>query len=220
MIKIAPSILSADFGRLAREVADVTAAGADWIHVDVMDGQFVPNITIGPPVVKAVRKATDLPLDTHLMIKNPDDFLEAFAEAGVDFLSVHVEVLPHLHRTIQRIKELGMLPGAALNPSTPLNTIKHVLEELDYVLIMSVNPGFGNQYFIPDSLNKIRSLRKMIDESGRDILIEVDGGIKTDNIAEAAQAGVDVLVSGSGVFGTSDYKETLRLMKANAQKWA
>jgi len=220
MIKIAPSILSADFGRLAREVADVTAAGADWIHVDVMDGQFVPNITIGPPVVKAVRKATDLPLDTHLMIKNPDDFLEVFAEAGVDFLSVHVEVLPHLHRTIQRIKELGMLPGAALNPSTPLNTIKHVLEELDYVLIMSVNPGFGNQYFIPDSLNKIRSLRKMIDESGRDILIEVDGGIKTDNIAEAAQAGVDVLVSGSGVFGTSDYKETLRLMKANAQKWA
>lgn len=220
MIKIAPSILSADFGRLAREVADVTAAGADWIHVDVMDGQFVPNITIGPPVVKAVRKATDLPLDTHLMIKNPDDFLEVFAEAGVDFLSVHVEVLPHLHRTIQRIKELGMLPGAALNPSTPLNTIKHVLEELDYVLIMSVNPGFGNQYFIPDSLNKIRSLRKMIDESGRDILIEVDGGIKTDNIAEAAQAGVDVFVSGSGVFGTSDYKETLRLMKANAQKWA
>ncbi len=220
MIKIAPSILSADFGRLAREVADVTAAGADWIHVDVMDGQFVPNITIGPPVVKAVRKATDLPLDTHLMIKNPDDFLEVFAEAGVDFLSVHVEVLPHLHRTIQRIKELGMLPGAALNPSTPLNTIKHVLEELDFVLIMSVNPGFGNQYFIPDSLNKIRSLRKMIDESGRDILIEVDGGIKTDNIAEAVQAGVDVFVSGSGVFGTSDYKETLRLMKANAQKWA
>ncbi|MEE9515498.1 MAG: ribulose-phosphate 3-epimerase [Candidatus Adiutricales bacterium] len=218
MIKIAPSILSADFGRLAREVADVTAAGADWIHVDVMDGQFVPNITIGPPVVKAVRKATDLPLDTHLMIKNPDDFLEVFAEAGVDFLSVHVEVLPHLHRTIQRIKELGMLPGAALNPSTPLNTIKHVLEELDYVLIMSVNPGFGNQYFIPDSLNKIRSLRKMIDESGLDILIEVDGGIKTDNIAEATQAGVDVFVSGSGVFGTSDYKETLRLMKANAQK--
>ncbi len=218
MIKIAPSILSADFGRLAREVADVTAAGADWIHVDVMDGQFVPNITLGPPVVKAVRKATDLPLDTHLMIKNPDDFLEAFAEAGVDFLSVHVEVLPHLHRTLQRIKELGMRPGAALNPSTPLNTIKYVLEELDYVLIMSVNPGFGNQYFIPDSLNKIRSLRKMIDECGRDILIEVDGGIKTDNIAEAAKAGVDVFVSGSGVFKTSDYKETLRLMKANALK--
>jgi ribulose-phosphate 3-epimerase len=218
MIKIAPSILSADFGRLAQEVQDVSEAGADWIHVDVMDGQFVPNITIGPLVVKAVRKATVLPLDTHLMIQTPDDFLDDFAEAGVDFLSVHVEVLPHLHRTLQRIRELGMHPGAVLNPSTPLDTIKHVLDELDYVLIMSVNPGFGNQHFIPDSLNKIRDLRKMIDESGRDILIEVDGGIKTDNIAEAAKAGVEVFVSGSGVFGTSDYAETLKLMKTNAQQ--
>ncbi|MBW2624000.1 MAG: ribulose-phosphate 3-epimerase, partial [Deltaproteobacteria bacterium] len=156
MIKIAPSILSADFGRLAQEVQDVSEAGADWIHVDVMDGRFVPNITIGPLVVKAVRKATVLPLDTHLMIQTPDDFLDDFAEAGVDFLSVHVEVLPHLHRTLQRIRELGMHPGAVLNPSTPLDTIKHVLDELDYVLIMSVNPGFGNQHFIPDSLNKIR----------------------------------------------------------------
>jgi ribulose-phosphate 3-epimerase len=218
MIKIAPSILSADFGRLAQEVKTVSEAGADWIHVDVMDGQFVPNITVGPPVVKAVRKATELPLDTHLMIQTPDDFLDDFAEAGVDFLSVHVEVLPHLHRTLQRIRELGMHPGAVLNPATPLDTIKHVLDELDYVLIMSVNPGFGNQHFIPDSLNKIRDLRKMIDASGRDILIEVDGGIKIDNIAEAAKAGVDVFVSGSGVFGTSDYAETLKLMKANAQQ--
>ena len=214
MIKIAPSILSADFSRLGDQVRAVADAGADYIHVDVMDGHFVPNITIGPLVVEAVRNVTDLPLDVHLMITNPDRYVDDFASAGADILSVHVEVLPHLHRTIQAIREKGMKPCATLNPSTPLVTLEHVLADLDQVLIMSVNPGFGGQAFIPDSLNKINRLRAMIDERGLDVDIQVDGGIKAGNIAEVAAAGANVFVSGSGIFGTPDYAATIAGMRA------
>ena len=220
MIKIAPSILSADFSRLGEEVRAVSAAGADFIHVDVMDGHFVPNITIGPPVVAAVRKVTDKPLDVHLMIDNPDLYLDDFAAAGANILSVHVEVLPHLHRTLQVIREKGMRPAAVLNPSTPLSSLEHVLGDLDMVLIMSVNPGFGGQSFIPESLNKIRRLREMIRERGLEVMIEVDGGIKKDNIGEVAAAGADVFVSGSGVFNTPDYAKTIAEMRAVAEKAA
>jgi ribulose-phosphate 3-epimerase len=220
MIKIAPSILSADFSRLGEEVRAVSVAGADFIHVDVMDGHFVPNITIGPPVVAAVRKATDKPLDVHLMIDNPDLYLDDFAAAGANILSVHVEVLPHLHRTLQVIREKGMRPAAVLNPSTPLSSLEHVLGDLDMVLIMSVNPGFGGQSFIPESLNKIKRLREMIRQRGLEVMIEVDGGIKKDNIGEVAAAGADVFVSGSGVFNTPDYAKTIAEMRAVAEKAA
>ena len=218
MIKIAPSILSADFARLGDEVRAVDRAGADLIHVDVMDGHFVPNITIGPPVVEAVRRVTDLPLDVHLMIEDPDRYLGDFASAGADLLTVHVEVLPHLHRTLQAIREKGLKAGAVLNPSTPLTALEHVLGDLDLVLIMSVNPGFGGQSFIPESLAKVRRLREMIETRGLKVEIEIDGGIKVDNIAEAAAAGVDVFVSGSGIFGTPDYRETIEKMRAAAGK--
>lgn len=221
MIKIAPSILSADLTRLGDEVRALADAGADYIHVDVMDGHFVPNITIGPFVVEAVRRVTDLPLDVHLMIDNPDLYLDDFARAGADILTVHVEVLPHLHRTIQAIREKGMRPGAVLNPSTPLCTLEHVLADLDQVLIMSVNPGFGGQSFIPDSLNKIRNLRTMIRTRELKVDVEVDGGIKVDNCAEAARAGANILVSGSGIFGAPDYRTAIAHMRANAQAaWA
>jgi ribulose-phosphate 3-epimerase len=220
MIKIAPSILSADFSRLGEEVRAVSAAGADFIHVDVMDGHFVPNITIGPPVVAAVRQITDKPLDVHLMIDNPDRYLDDFASAGANILAVHVEVLPHLHRTLQAIREKGMRPAAVLNPSTPLTTLDHVLGDLDMVLIMSVNPGFGGQSFIPESLNKIRRLRDMIRQRGLEVMIEVDGGIKKDNIAAAAAAGADVFVSGSGIFNTPDYAAIIAEMREAAEKAA
>jgi ribulose-phosphate 3-epimerase len=215
MIKISPSILSADFTRLGDEIRAVTDAGADYIHIDVMDGHFVPNITIGPFVVEAVKRVTDLPLDVHLMIDNPDLYVEDFANAGADILGVHVEVLPHLHRTIQYIKEKGMKACATLNPSTPLCTLEHVLADLDQVLIMSVNPGFGGQSFIADSLEKTRGLKKMIDDRSLGVEIEVDGGIKVNNIAEVAATGATVFVSGSGIFGTPDYKETIRQMREN-----
>ena len=215
MIKISPSILSADFTRLGDEIRAVTDAGADYIHIDVMDGHFVPNITIGPFVVEAVKRVTDLPLDVHLMIDNPDLFVEDFANAGADILGVHVEVLPHLHRTIQYIKEKGMKACATLNPSTPLCTLEHVLADLDQILIMSVNPGFGGQSFIPDSLEKTRRLKKMIDDRNLGVEMEVDGGIKVNNIAEVAATGATVFVSGSGIFGTPDYKETIRQMREN-----
>ena len=215
MIKISPSILSADFTRLGDEVRAVTDAGADYIHIDVMDGHFVPNITIGPFIVEAVKRVTDLPLDVHLMIDNPDLYIVDFANAGADILGVHVEVLPHLHRTIQVIREKGMKPCATLNPSTPLCTLEHVLADLDQVLIMSVNPGFGGQSFIHDSLEKTRRLKKMIDDRNLNVEIEVDGGIKVGNIAEVAATGATVFVSGSGIFGTKDYKETIRQMRAN-----
>ncbi|MEW6265233.1 MAG: ribulose-phosphate 3-epimerase [Thermodesulfobacteriota bacterium] len=217
MIKIAPSLLSADFTRLGEEVRAVAEAGADLIHLDVMDGHFVPNLTIGPLVVAAVRRVTSLPLDVHLMIDNPDRYLADFASAGADYISVHAEVLPHLNRTIQAIKELGVKAAVALNPSTTLEALEYVLEYLDMVLIMSVNPGFGDQSFIPNSLDRIARLRRMIRDRRLEVLIEVDGGIKVDNVAEVAAAGAEIIVSGSGIFKTKDYRETIKRMKSAAE---
>jgi ribulose-phosphate 3-epimerase len=210
---IAPSILSADFNRLGEEVHAVEAAGADWIHADVMDGHFVPNITFGPLVVAAVRKITRLPIDVHLMIENPDRYIQAFAEAGANWISVQVETCPHLNRAVQQIKEAGAKAGVVLNPSTPLSALDWVLEYADYVLIMSVNPGFGGQAFIGNSLEKIRRLRRMIDDRGVATLIEVDGGIKENNIAEVAEAGADVFVAGSAIFGQKDYRQVIARFK-------
>lgn len=212
---IAPSILSADFNRLGEEVQAVEAAGADWIHADVMDGHFVPNITFGPLVVAAVRKITRLPIDVHLMIESPDRYIQAFAEAGADWISVQVETCPHLNRTVQQIKESGAKAGVVLNPSTPLSALDWVLEYADYVLIMSVNPGFGGQVFIDNSLEKIRCLRRMINERGLATRIEVDGGIKENNIAEVADAGADVFVAGSAIFGQKDYRQVIARFKAS-----
>jgi ribulose-phosphate 3-epimerase len=212
--KLAPSILSADFRRLGEEVAAVTAAGADYIHVDVMDGHFVPNITIGPLVVEAARRSTHLPLDVHLMVSEPDRYLEDFVRAGANLISVHVEVLPHLHRTLQRIRELGVKASVTLNPSTALVTIEHVLEQLDMVLLMTVNPGFGGQQFISAVIPKIRDLRRMIDERGLTVDVEVDGGINAETIGAVARAGADVFVAGSAVFHTSNYGATLKLFRA------
>lgn len=210
---IAPSILSADFGRLAEAVQHVEAAGADWIHVDVMDGHFVPNLTIGPPVVEALRRATKLPLDVHLMITNPDSFIEEFAEAGSDFLTVHVEACPHLHRTIQLIKQHKVKAGVSLNPATSASWLDQIIGDVDLVLVMSVNPGFGGQSFIPASLEKIRRIRGMIQESGSSAYLEVDGGIKADNAGSVLKAGANVLVSGSGIFKSQDMAGTIRHMR-------
>jgi ribulose-phosphate 3-epimerase len=215
-IRIAPSILSADFGRLAAEVAAITAAGADYVHVDVMDGHFVPNLTIGPVVIEAVRKATTLPLDVHLMIENAARWVAEYAKAGADIIGVHAENDPHLHRTIGAIANLGKKPCVVLNPHTPLETIQWVLRDVAQVLVMSVNPGFGGQSFIPSALEKIRALRRMIDEQGLSVEIEVDGGVKLDNIDKVIAAGANVVVSGSGVFGTPDYAATIAAMKQRA----
>lgn len=206
---IAPSILSADFSRLGEEIAMVEKAGADWIHVDVMDGHFVPNITIGPLVAEAASSSTNLPIDVHLMIENPDKYIPSFAEAGANYISVHVETCPHLNRTIQFIKSCGPTPGVVLNPSTPLNSIEWVLDDVEFVLIMSVNPGFGGQGFIENSLDKIRQLRNMINKNGARTLIQVDGGVNEKTIKEISQAGADVFVAGSAIFGSHDYKETI-----------
>ncbi|MBF0528420.1 MAG: ribulose-phosphate 3-epimerase [Deltaproteobacteria bacterium] len=214
MIKIAPSILSADFTRLGEEIRAVVDAGADYIHLDVMDGYFVPNITIGPLVVEAVKRITDLPLDVHLMISDPDRYLADFAKAGADIISVHVEVLPHLHRTIQAIHELGLKASATLNPSTPLSALEFVLSDLDQILLMTVNPGFGGQRFIPSGLVKITCLREIILAHNLNIDIEVDGGIKLENCAEVIAAGATVLVSGSGIFGAKGYRTTIQQMHA------
>ena len=208
-IIVSPSILSADFARLGEDVTAVQDAGADWIHVDVMDGHFVPNITIGPMIVEAVKKVSHVPLDVHLMISDPDFYLDAFCDAGADILHVHPEATHHLHRTLTRIRERGIKAGAALNPSTGLEAIKHVLSELDVVMIMTVNPGFGGQKYIPTMLSKIRDLRRMIDESGRDILIEIDGGVSSTTAPELCDAGADVFVAGSAVFGNPPYKEVI-----------
>jgi len=212
-MKIAPSILSADFAILGEELRKIEDAGADWIHIDVMDGHFVPNITVGPFVVEAVKKATSLPLDVHLMIERPNDYISEFAAAGADIITVHVETCAHLHRTIQQIKEAGKKTGVSLNPSTPLVMVECILKDIDLLLIMSVNPGFSGQKFIPVTMDKIRDARQMLDKIGSKAYLEVDGGIKLDNIADVASAGADMFVSGSGVFGTQDYKKTIEEMK-------
>jgi ribulose-phosphate 3-epimerase len=213
MVSIAPSILSSDFGRLEEEIKAVEKAGADIIHVDVMDGRFVPNITIGPKVVQAVRKATSLPIDVHLMIVEPDKYIQEFAQAGADYLTVHSEACVHLNRTLAAIREHGVKAGVALNPSTPLCDLDWVWEYMDLLLIMSVNPGFGGQEFIPNCMEKISGARVEIDMRGVDVLLEVDGGIKIGNAKEVAESGADILVAGSAVFGTSDYKKTIKQFK-------
>lgn len=211
---IAPSILSADFARLAEEVARVEEAGADWLHVDVMDGHFVPNLTIGPPVVEALRKVTTLPLDVHLMMTNPDAFIGEFAEAGADYLTVHVETCPHLHRTVQLIKERGVKAGVTLNPATPAIMLSEIVRDADLILIMSVNPGFGGQKFIPSSLQKIAEVRALIDRTHSHALLEVDGGVKPDNAEAILAAGADVLVAGSAVFSEHDYTAAITALRA------
>jgi len=216
-LMMAPSILSADFSRLGEEIRAVEKAGADIIHVDVMDGHFVPNITIGPPVVASVRKVTDLPLDVHLMIADADRYIEDFARAGADWITVHVEVCPHLHRTVSRIKELGKKAGAVLNPATPLASLDEILGDLDLVMLMSVNPGFGGQSFIRSSIKKIQTLRKMIAERGLGVGIEVDGGISPATIGDVAGAGANIFVAGSAVFGQQDYAKVIREMKSICQ---
>jgi ribulose-phosphate 3-epimerase len=212
-IQIAPSILSSDFARLADEIAAVERAGADLLHIDVMDGHFVPNLTVGPPIVEAVRKVTKLPLDVHLMITNADAFIPEFARAGADYLTVHVEACPHLHRTIQSIKELGVKAGVTLNPATPVHTLQEILPDVDLVLIMSVNPGFGGQKFIPSCLAKVKAVRQMLDRIGSHALLEVDGGVKAENAAQVLEAGADVLVAGSAIFSGSDYTANIAALR-------
>lgn len=216
MIKIAPSILSADFARLGEEVQAIDAAGADYIHVDVMDGHFVPNITIGPLVVDALRKVTDKEIDVHLMIENPDLYIPEFARVGADIITVHVEAVPHLHRTVQLIKSLGKKAGVSINPATPVSSLEVILDEIDLVLVMSVNPGFGGQSFIDACLPKITGLRREIDRRGLKVELQVDGGVKADNIAGIAAAGADVFVAGSAVFGSGDYAATITALRENA----
>ena len=212
-IQIAPSILSANFAKLAEEIYKVEEGGADLLHVDVMDGHFVPNITIGPPVVASVRKITELPLDVHLMIEDADKYIDDFAEAGADWITVHVEACPHLHRTINRIKELGKKAGAVLNPATPLGTLDEILADVDLVMLMSVNPGFGGQSFIRSSLNKIKTLKNMIEDRGLEVGIEVDGGVSPATIKDVAGAGANIFVAGSAVFGQQDYAKEIMEMK-------
>jgi ribulose-phosphate 3-epimerase len=214
-ILIAPSILSADFTRLGEEIRAVQEAGADWIHIDVMDGHFVPNITIGPMIVAAVKRVADVPLDVHLMISDPDRYLEDFQAAGSDILTVHPEATCHLHRTLNRIRELGMKAGAALNPSTGLGAIEYVMPELDVVMLMTVNPGFGGQSFIPTMLPKVTALKQMIDRSGYDVLIEVDGGVSPETAPDLARNGADVFVAGSAVFGHPPYGEAIKKLKSS-----
>lgn len=212
-VMIAPSILSADFSRLGEEIRAVEEAGADVIHVDVMDGHFVPNITIGPLIVKAARRVTNLPLDVHLMIADPDRYVKDFVDAGADWVTVHVETCPHLHRTLSLIKEMGKKAGAVLNPATSLSTLEYVLTLVDLVMVMSVNPGFGGQSFIESSLGKISRLRQMLDDVNPSVGIEVDGGISPATIARVAEAGANIFVAGSAVYGKSDYRSVIREMR-------
>ncbi|MBM3225120.1 MAG: ribulose-phosphate 3-epimerase [Candidatus Tectomicrobia bacterium] len=214
MTQIAPSILAADFARLGDEIARVEAAGADLLHVDVMDGHFVPNLTIGPPVVKALKAVTDLPLDVHLMVQEPDALLPAFIDAGSANLTVHVEACRHLHRTIQIIKDAGVHASVVLNPATPLHMLEEILPELHMVLLMSVNPGFGGQRFIPGTLEKIRTLKHQITERNLQVAIEVDGGVNASNARAICDAGADVLVAGTAIFGQPDYAEAIRALRA------
>ncbi len=217
MIKLAPSILSADFAKLLEDVRKVERAGCEYLHIDVMDGHFVPNITLGPLVVKSLKKENiNMTFDAHLMIENPDKYIEEFVKAGCDIITVHQEACVHLHRTIQNIKSYGIKAGVVLNPATPIDTIKHVLPDLDMVLLMSVNPGFGGQSFIPCVLDKIKELKALIDSKGLNIDIEVDGGISPKNVAEVVQAGANVIVAGSAIFGSDDIQETVNLFRKNA----
>jgi ribulose-phosphate 3-epimerase len=213
MGKIAPSILSADFARLGEEVRSVQEAGADYIHIDVMDGHFVPNITIGPLIVEAVNRVTDLPLDVHLMISEPDRYIDDFANAGADIITVHPETINHLHRTIQLIKAKGVKAGVCLNPATPLNILEYILEGLDIIMLMTVNPGFGGQKFIPEVVPKIHKLREMIVKKNLKTKIEIDGGIGPETIGQVSSAGADVFVAGSAIFYSGDYKKTIQLMR-------
>ncbi len=213
MKKIAPSILSADFSRLGDEVRAVEKAGADVIHVDVMDGHFVPNITIGPLVVQGLKKLTSLPLDVHLMIDNPERYIESFAQAGSDWITIHAEVCPLLKRMIKKVRQLKARPGIVLKPATPLKTLFPILDDIDLVLIMSVNPGFGGQSFIPATLRKIERLRRIVDQNNYSMEIEVDGGVKVENIGEVSRAGGDIFVVGTGIFKTENYEETIRKLR-------
>ena len=213
MTKIAPSILSADFSKLGDEIKAVEDAGADWIHIDVMDGHFVPNITIGPPVIESIRKVTKLPLDVHLMIENADCYVKSFAEAGADILTVHVEACPHLNRTLQAIRDLDVRAGVVLNPATPLSNLEEILQEIDMVLLMTVNPGFGGQSFIPSMLDKISNLREIMGHYEHEIDLQVDGGVKPDNAGEIKEAGASVLVAGSAIFNSKDYKNAITRLR-------
>jgi ribulose-phosphate 3-epimerase len=213
MVKIAPSILSADFAKLGEEINAVEKAGADYIHIDVMDGHFVPNITIGPLIVNAIRPITTLPLDVHLMIENPDQYIEAFAKAGADYITVHVEACRHLHRTIHYIKSFGVKAGVVLNPATPVETIQHIIADIDMVLLMSVNPGFGGQKFIPEVLPKIRKVKKMADDKGLDLEIEIDGGVNPETAKMCIEAGANVLVAGSAIYNEDDYAKAISLIR-------
>jgi ribulose-phosphate 3-epimerase len=213
MVKIAPSILSADFSKLGEEILAVEKGGADYIHIDVMDGHFVPNITIGPLIVDAIRPITKLPLDVHLMIENPDQYIEAFAKAGADYITVHVEASRHLHRTIQNIKSYGIKAGVVLNPATPVESIQHVIADIDMVLLMSVNPGFGGQKFIPEVLPKIRKVKEMADQKGLEIEIEIDGGVNSETAKLCMEAGATVLVAGSAIYNEEDYAKAISLIR-------
>ena len=218
MIQFAPSILSADFARLLEDVKKVEKAGCEYLHIDVMDGHFVPNITLGPGIVKSLRKDVNMVFDAHLMIENPDNYIKEFADAGCDIIVVHQEACTHLHRTIQNIKSHGIKAGVALNPATPIETIKYVLQDVDMVLLMSVNPGFGGQSYIPGVTEKIKELKALIDEMNLDIDIEVDGGVKPSNIAEVVNAGANVIVAGSAIFNADDIDEAVKSLRKNASK--
>lgn len=215
-VLIAPSILSADFARLGEEITAVEKAGADWVHVDVMDGRFVPNLTLGPVIVRAIRKITKLPLDVHLMIVEPERYVDAFAEAGADTITVHVEASPHLHRTLMHIRSLGKRAGVTLNPATSEDTLRYVMDVADQILVMSVNPGFGGQSFIREVLPKVVAIKKMIDQTGRKIDLEIDGGITKDTAPDAIAAGANVLVAGNAVFNTEDYAQAIAALRGRA----